>query len=288
MNHEQITEVKDVVSIIEIFIGTLVIGLLTVTSYASIEYYRQLRRAQKEYEKARDVVEDIVLSFNRELRREAERIGKVANDVENANSKSDAGLRMAENFERRIEPLENQILYISSKVDSVNTSIDSITKDNEKTIEKLSNVDLNSIGTISNIDKKVLDMETSQEELKTRISGIETRLEEQIQKLSIIPELKNDFPLSSIQVMPIKRDKAMASLTDTEVQVIEFLSAEGPKTAPEIKEKVGLSREHTARLMKKLYEEGYLERETGKLPFKYSVKKEMEKLLKKPESQSTM
>ncbi len=288
MNHGQITEVKDVVSIIELLIGGLVIGLLAVTSYASIEYYRQLRRAQKEYEKARDVVEDIVLSFNRELRREAERIEKVANNVENASIKSDAGLRMAENFERRIEPLENQILYISSKVDSVNISIDSITKDNEKTIEKLSTVDLNAIGTISNIDKKVLDMEASQEALKTKINGIESRLEEQIQKLSTIPELKNDFSLSSMQVMPIKRDKAMASLTDTEVQVIEFLSAEGPKTAPEIKEKVGLSREHTARLMKKLYEEGYLERETGKLPFKYSVKKEMEKLLKKPESQSTM
>jgi len=50
---------------------------------------------------------------------------------------------------------------------------------------------------------------------------------------------------------------------------------------------VKLSREHTARLMKKLYEEGYLERETGKIPFKYTVKKEMEKLLSKPESTQT-
>jgi DNA-binding Lrp family transcriptional regulator len=73
-------------------------------------------------------------------------------------------------------------------------------------------------------------------------------------------------------------------LTDTEIAVLEMLSAEGAKTAPEIKERVQLSREHTARLMKKLYEEGYLERETGKIPFKYCVKKEMENLLKKPES----
>jgi hypothetical protein len=35
--------------------------------------------------------------------------------------------------------------------------------------------------------------------------------------------------------------------------------------------------------MKKLYEEGYLERETGKLPFKYRVKEEMARLLKKTE-----
>jgi DNA-binding MarR family transcriptional regulator len=76
----------------------------------------------------------------------------------------------------------------------------------------------------------------------------------------------------------------MSRLTDTELTVLEFLASEGPKTAPEIKERVKLSREHTARLMKKLYEEGYLERETGKIPFRYNVKKEMEKFLKKPES----
>jgi hypothetical protein len=38
--------------------------------------------------------------------------------------------------------------------------------------------------------------------------------------------------------------------------------------------------------MKKLYESGYLERDTNKIPFKYSVKKEMEKLLKKTESEA--
>jgi DNA-binding MarR family transcriptional regulator len=85
--------------------------------------------------------------------------------------------------------------------------------------------------------------------------------------------------------MPIKREKAMAHLTETEISVLEMLASEGAKTAPEIKERVNLSREHTARLMKKLYEEGYLERETNKIPFKYSVKKEMEKLLKKTESE---
>ena len=89
-----------------------------------------------------------------------------------------------------------------------------------------------------------------------------------------LPEIKEP-------VIPIKRDKAMAALTDTEIVVLEMLSSEGPKTAPEIKEQVKLSREHTARLMKKLYEEGYLEREIGKIPFRYSIKKEMEKLLKK-------
>jgi DNA-binding MarR family transcriptional regulator len=109
--------------------------------------------------------------------------------------------------------------------------------------------------------------------LKTKI----TALDEQLQKVTAIPEVRSE------PVIPIRRDKAIAALTDTELSVLEMLSTEGPKTAPEIKEKVHLSREHTARLMKKLYEEGYLERETGKIPFKYSIKKEMGKLLKKSE-----
>jgi DNA-binding MarR family transcriptional regulator len=95
------------------------------------------------------------------------------------------------------------------------------------------------------------------------------------------------FPEAKIEaVIPIKREKVLAPLTETELSVLEMLSVEGPKTAPEIKEKIKLSREHTARLMKKLYESGYLERETGKIPFKYSVKKEMEKLLRKTESET--
>ena len=47
----------------------LIIVLLAGTVVAAVEYYKQIRKAQKEYDKARDYVEDIVLSFNRELKR---------------------------------------------------------------------------------------------------------------------------------------------------------------------------------------------------------------------------
>jgi predicted HTH transcriptional regulator len=125
------------------------------------------------------------------------------------------------------------------------------------------------------------NLAADQETLKTNLLSLEEELHK---RPALQPEIKTEMPLP---VIPIRRDKALAALTETEVAVLEFLSAEGPKTAPEIKEKVQLSREHTARLMKKLYEEGYLERETYKLPFKYRVKAEMEKLLKKPEPTTT-
>ena len=220
--------------------------LLAATVGAAFEYYRQIRKAQKEYEKSREAVEDIVLSFNRELKREADNLEIVAFKVEGIAAKADNSFKKADTIEKKIAPLES--------------SINNIVESNTRVLARLTEV-----------DTKMRDAEASQETVKTNI----TKLDEQLQKVTVIPEIRSE------PVIPIRRDKAMAALTDTELAVLEMLSTEGPKTAPEIKERVQLSREHTARLMKKLYEEGYLERETGKIPFKYRVKEEMGKLLEK-------
>ena len=229
---------------------TLTGVLLTLTIVASVEYYRHIRKAQKEYEKARDAVEDIVLSFNRELKREADRLELVAYKVEGSTAKVNASIKRVVNVEQKIVPIENKVRAI---------------KENDETV----------LSKIAEISAKTENIEASNQALEAKITDIET----QLQKLTEVPEIKSE------PVIPIRRDKAMSALTDTEVIVLEMLSAEGPKTAPEIKERVQLSREHTARLMKKLYEKGYLERETGKIPFRYSIKEEMKKILNKAESE---
>lgn len=223
--------------------------MLATTVAASVEYYRQIRKAQKEYEKAKGVIEDIVLSFNRELKREADRLELIAYKVEGNSAKADTSLRKIDNVEKKMAPLENQFGAVSQN-------------------------NANILSGLTGLESKIKDIEASQETLRLKIAGFE----EQIQKFTVAPEIKSE------PVVPIRRDKAMAALTDTEIAVLEMLSSEGPKTAPKIKDRVQLSREHTARLMKKLYEEGYLEREVGKIPFRYSIKKEMEKLLKKTEN----
>ena len=235
--------------VIEVLL-TLIGVLLATTIVASFEYYRHVRKAQKEYEKARDAVEDIVLSFNRELKREADRVELVAYKVEGSTAKADASLKKVESIEQKIAPMETKVRAITEK-------------------------DENVLSKIAEVNTKTQSIEAAQQTLKTKI----TELEAQIQKLAEGPEIKSE------PVIPIRRDKAMAALTDTEVIVLEMLSAEGPKTAPEIKDRVRLSREHTARLMKKLYEKGYLERETGKIPFSYRIKEEMKKFLNKAESE---
>ncbi len=226
--------------------------LLGTTIVAAVEYYRQLRRAQKEYEKARDAVEDIVLSFNRQFKHEADKLEALGYKIEAAASRTDGAVRKAEELDGMMRALESRIATDSEDRRSISTHL-------------------------ADLERKASDSVASQETIASKIAS----LEEQANQFKLAPETHFEG------VIPLKREKAMAQLTDTEVSVLELLVSEGAKTAPEIKERVKLSREHTARLMKKLYEEGYLERETGKIPFKYSVKKEMEKLLKKTESEAT-
>jgi archaellum component FlaC len=203
-------------------------------------------------------VEDIVLSFNRELKREADRLDVISFKVEGNSAKADTSLNKIDKVEKRLTPFEQQLGDITQTISQT------ITQNNNSILSGLSGLEI-----------KIKDIEASQETLKVKITGFE----EQIQKFNTAPPEMRSEP-----VMLIRRDKAMAALTDTEIAVLEMLSKEGAKTGPEIKERVHLSREHTARLMKKLYEEGYLEREEGKIPFRYSIKKEMESLMQKPEN----
>lgn len=69
--------------------------------------------------------------------------------------------------------------------------------------------------------------------------------------------------------------------TPTELQVLTLLATEGPKSAPEIGRSVARSREHTARLMKKLYQDGYIRRDQTRIPFKYSVVEKVKQTFEK-------
>jgi hypothetical protein len=63
----------------------------------------------------------------------------------------------------------------------------------------------------------------------------------------------------------------LSSLTPTERETLDILSREGPKAAPELGRRLSKSREHTSRLMKKLYLEGYVDRESNRAPFRYRI-----------------
>jgi len=217
-----------------------------------------------------------VLSFNRELKRESDKFDSMVSKVEGSYTTANVSFRKADSIEKKIEPIEQQLSALNQTYQSITqTFTNNLTENAQNSNTVLSG--------LAELESKLKDIEASQEALRNKLTGFE----EQIQRVSIAPTQQE--VRGEIQVPPIfiKRDKAMAALTDTEITVLEMLSKEGAKTAPEIKERVQLSREHTARLMKKLYEQGYLEREAGKIPFRYSIKKEMEMLLQKAENPAT-
>lgn len=232
-----------------IFVSCVFLVMAVVTA---IDYYRSLVKIRNEYEKAKEAFSDIILSFSRELKRATESLQTVSYEVEAASLKGSDAIKAVKELENRIKLLEGKAKELL--------------EDKEQMLTRL-----------SDIEKQTRDITESHKEILAKVSIIE----EKTQKVSPFPELGVEAAI------PIKREKALAQLTETELAVLEMLAAEGPKTAPEIKERIRLSREHTARLMKKLYEEGYLERNSSKVPFKYSVKKEMERLLKKAELETS-
>jgi predicted transcriptional regulator len=121
---------------------------------------------------------------------------------------------------------------------------------------------------ILEIQNAIQTLTQTQETLQRRI----TTLNERIQQ---IPRRELHMTMTQIEELPL------AKLTETEREVLTMLVKEGPMTAPKVEKKIGKTREHTARLMKKLWQEGYVERDTHRMPFTYRCTKKLKKILKK-------
>lgn len=225
--------------------------LLFVTVLAVFLYYRRLKLLRYEYERARGVVEDIVVGVDTQFRRQKDRVLYVAEKVEAAS-------------------LENK--KVVSRIDEYEGRLSEITK---------------AVGDIPQIEERVSGQLKA---MRNEVEGIKEAQNKVMRKLGEIEKIKQETYVPEVKIeaaIPIKREKALEPLTETELMVLETIGTEGEKTAPEIREKIGLTREHTARLMKKLYKDGYLERDTHKMPYVYRLKEEMQKILKRREAKAS-
>lgn len=234
----------DFVGVEPLFIVAAVLLLLTIVT--TLLYYSRIRQAAKAYEEAKNIVGDVIVSYDRQLNRQAETIGATTQKIEAQAGKSDI-------LSKRLDEQEHRI---SSGLADMNMKI--------ATLPEVESVKT----TLQSLQERVEGLAKAQEEWKKRaLTATESQIE---------------------AVIPLHREQALAPLTETELHVLEFIatSPSGERTAPEVKEMIKLTREHTARLMKKLYEGGYLERRADKTPFAYRVKDEMLKILKKSEAKA--
>lgn len=209
----------------------LVINVLLLLSVSAVlaVYIKKALEANREYRRAKDVVEEVVLSFNKELQGLKQKIGEIDTKFQD--------IQLPD-----VDQVRSEINELASKIENL-------------------------LGFYSALEKKIEDVKTKVNELS------ETSKEEKSFEIQREPV----FPTEP--AIPLKRERALAHLTPTELRVLEILSTEGDKTVREIKNRIGLTREHTGRLMKSLYDKGYVERRTNKIPYVYRIKKEMENML---------
>jgi DNA-binding MarR family transcriptional regulator len=232
--------------------GMLVVTsvLLATTIVAVLLYYRRLKTLHHEYERARGVVEEIVVGVDTQFRRQ-----------------------------------KDSVLYVAEKIEAVSV-------ENKKVVSRINEYE----GRLTDLTSAVGDVPQIEEHfsgqlkaMRSEVEGIKDAQNKVMQKLGEIEKTKQERYVPEVKIeaaIPIKREKALEPLTETELMVLETIGKEGEKTAPEIREKIGLTREHTARLMKKLYKDGYLERDTHKMPYVYRLKEEMQKILKRREART--
>jgi chromosome segregation ATPase len=227
--------------------------LFALIIIASVLYYKRIRELREKYEEARDVVGDIVVSFNSQFQR----------------------------YEDKLDTISHKTTALSSSYDRTRSRVEEHGEQLKKIVSKInvfSAIERKVPAKIQDVNRRIESLVASQEEIAEKIAEKIAELERFKKKISTAPKAEKAKVEAPI---PIKREKALAPLTETELRVLEILAENGPKTAPKVRHKIELTREHTARLMKKLYEEGYLERGVQKIPYTYRIKKEMLKILKK-------
>jgi CRP-like cAMP-binding protein len=117
-------------------------------------------------------------------------------------------------------------------------------------------------------DERILDM-------MAKFEVIQSRLREKpvapVPRPASSPASVGGKPVSVMDTyLTSPQPKSQTTLDETELSVIRLLDVK-PRNSVEIKELIGKTREHAARLMKTLFDSGLVTRDTSKKPFVYQL-----------------
>ena len=156
----------------------------------------------------------------------------------------------------RIEQSESVVSQVQGELDGVKTRTGGV--EWEQASLRSSHLQLlKSMQEILTNDKRLIG---ELEQAKTKFASLQ-------QKRPAVEPASKRPPLGGV----VSEGDVLSSVTPTEREALEILSREGPKAAPELGQRLRKSREHTSRLMKKLYLEGYVDRESNRAPFRYRL-----------------
>ena len=123
--------------------------------------------------------------------------------------------------------------------------------------------------------EKALKLEGRLEESESTIAS----MKEEMKRLSLRPSVA--VPPKTVDApIPLRQDAVLDQLTETELDVLTMIEELGEGSVPEIRDRIGKTREHTARLLKKLFDNGFIDRNTSGMPYRYNIRKEIIELIK--------
>ena len=231
-----------------LFLITIYAVLFSITSLFLLIYFKRLRASSFEYKKAKRIIDDIILSFNRDLQKQDEKIQEINRKYELISP-------------RKIDEIETIVNDIKSKLKELAGYKETLSANYEE------------------LKSKIDELTIRYDEILRRLNNIEKFSVERSRSKDRVKISRGSSPII------VGRDEALASLTETELRVLRILARGGEKTVSEIRSEINLTREHTARLMKSLYMRGYVDRRDDKIPYVYRLNKEMEEILKREEAQ---
>ncbi len=227
-------------------------SLSLFTCAIALIYFRKMKEVSRRYVEAKSILGDVILSFKADLQSQANRICSISQATEALSAQVELP-ELVQKLRGEVDGIKNVLSTASAGITRLSTETDELTKTVEGlTLEQAEN------------EKRIRLLASS----RGKAAPVGERIEAAI---------------------PIRKDRAMSGLTDTELSVLEILVGEGEKTSSQIRAKMELTREHIGRLMKSLYARGYIERRTDRLPYTYRIKDEMLNILKKsgPDSAAT-
>jgi len=215
-------------------------------------YFRKMKEVSRRYVEAKGIIGDVILSFKADLQSQANRIRSISQVTEALSAQVELP-DLVQKLTAEVDGIKNVLSTASAGITRLSTETDELTK----TVERLTSQQAEN-------EKRIGLLASS----RGKAAAVGERIEAAI---------------------PIRKDRAMSGLTDTELSVLEILVIEGDKTSNQIRARMELTREHIGRLMKSLYARGYIERRTDRLPYTYRIKDEMLNILKKsrPDSAAT-
>jgi DNA-binding MarR family transcriptional regulator len=184
-------------------------------------------------------------------------------------------------FSRRVESVEESLRHMSSEFEKLKLSIERNQISDLVLLERLQKSEAlikETLGALKTAVDEAIAVEADQVRPVT-VTG------HNLQASRAGKTTQTESIIASHVISPTGELGSLPSITTpTELQVLTLLAEQGPKSAPEIGRVVGRSREHTARLMKKLYEEGYIRRDQTRIPFRYAVVDRLKQTVKKAEA----